>query len=120
MTAEVTQAAPAAAPTKRWDLKSLRATAKRRVLALFEPSGADRPAVWHRRAPSVASVVARTKAGDWVKGDQHPAVEFPGRAWGYLVAVPLTAAGHFVIWVGQSATRTVIAFAVVTLVAVSW
>lgn len=69
-------------------------------------------AVYEARPVSLADVVAYTQEGGWVPGDQPEALEIAGRIYGYLVAVPVTAAAYALAWLVQHPLRLVIALVI--------
>jgi len=72
------------------------------------PRGA-RGSVWSESPASIAELVAYTAAGDWVPGERAPVLEFLGKAYGYLVAVPVSIALYAVAWLLQRPGRFALA-----------
>lgn len=66
--------------------------------------------------PSLAAMAAYTRAGNWVPGERHPWLEAAGKAYGYLVALPVSAALYAVSLVFQRPGRLALASFVLTVV----
>jgi hypothetical protein len=54
---------------------------------------------------SVRECIAYTKAGGWMPGDRAPWLENIGKAYGYCIAIPATAALDVLEWFVQRPTR---------------
>ena len=107
--AEATRTRPRARPP-------LSERVKRRLSGRTSRSPAPRTrrsSIWSESPASIADLVAYTAAGDWVPGEQAPVLEFLGKAYGYLVAVPVSVALYAVAWLLQRPGR----FALACLVA---
>jgi hypothetical protein len=50
------------------------------------------------KPPSIRDRVEYTREGGWMPGDRAPWLEFLGKAYGYLLAIPVTAALYAVSW----------------------
>lgn len=61
--------------------------------------------VFREPPPAVAEVVAYTRSGDWVPGEQADWLEFLGKAYGWLVAVPVSLGLYSVAWLIQRPAR---------------
>jgi len=70
---------------------------------------AARGSIWAESPASIADLLAYTKAGDWVPGEQAPVLEFLGKVYGYLVAVPTSIALYAVAWLLQRPGRLALA-----------
>lgn len=66
--------------------------------------------------PPLADLAAYTRAGDWVPGEQHRLLEAAGKAYGYLIAIPISAALYVVALLIQRPTRAGLAVLVLTVV----
>ncbi len=78
-----------------------------------------RSSIWSQSPPSVDDVVAYTRSGAWVPGDQHPLLENAGKAYGYVVAVPVTVSAYAVAFVFQRPVRLLATVAFLVLLVVS-
>lgn len=67
------------------------------------------------RPSSIAALLAYTRAGGWVPGERPDWVEWPGKAYGYVVAVPVTAALYAVAAVVARPSRLLLAGVVLGL-----
>ena len=76
---------------------------------------ADR-SIWSESPASIKSLVEYTKAGDWVPGEQAEILEFFGKAYGYLIAVPVSAALYAIAWLLQRPGRFLLTCVVLTIV----
>ncbi|WP_028930568.1 hypothetical protein [Pseudonocardia asaccharolytica] len=61
--------------------------------------------LWRDGPASPADVVAYTRSGAWIPGEQAPILEFLGKAYGWLLALPVTVAGAAALWVLQRPSR---------------
>jgi len=52
-------------------------------------------------------VVAYTRAGGWVPGNNSWQVELPGKVYGWTVAVPVTVLAHLLLWTIQRPARLI-------------
>lgn len=92
--------------------------ALRRRLADRKAPTARQPAeLWSLAPPSVADLAAYTRSGHWVPGERAPVLEAIGKAYGYLVAIPVSAALYALAWVLQRPARLLLA---VLLLFVLW
>lgn len=66
--------------------------------------------------PAVAELVAYTRSGDWVPGERSEWLEFFGRAYGWLVAVPVSLGLYSVAWLLQRPMRVLFTCLVISLV----
>lgn len=73
--------------------------------------------VFRAPPPAVAEIVAYTRAGDWVPGDQAPWLEILGKTYGWLIAVPVSIALYSIAWLLQRPTRLFLAG---VLVGIAW
>jgi hypothetical protein len=71
--------------------------------------------LWATSPASLADLRAYIHSADWVPGDEL-LLEVAGRAYGYLVAIPLSAALYAVAWVIQRPGRFALACAVALVV----
>lgn len=67
---------------------------------------------FHSAPASVADVIAYTRSGDWVPGEQARVLEAAGKAYGWVIAVPLSIAAYALVWVLQRPARAFLAAAV--------
>lgn len=73
-------------------------------------AGLDRPGgAWTAAPPSLAALAAYVAAADWAPDDPAPLLVLLGRAYGWLVVIPVTAAGYAALWVLARPTRLAIA-----------
>jgi hypothetical protein len=77
---------------------------------------ATRSSIWSESPASIADLVAYTAAGDWVLGEKAPVLEFLGKAYGYLVAVPVSVVLYAVAWLLQRPGRFALAWLVALVV----
>lgn len=66
--------------------------------------------------PSLADLAAYTRAGDWIPGERHPWLEAAGKVYGYLVALPASAALYAISLIMQRPGRLVLTAFVLTVV----
>lgn len=66
--------------------------------------------------PSLADLAAYTRAGEWVPGERHPWLEAAGKAYGYLVALPVSAALYAISLLIQRPGRLALASFVLAVV----
>lgn len=67
---------------------------------------------WTDRPRSLAEIERYTRAGGWVPGDHPKWVEAPGYAYGYVIALPLSALGYAGLWVLQRPSRVFVSLVV--------
>ena len=67
---------------------------------------------------TVHQVWKYTRAGGWVPGKRARRIEFFGKLYGYLIAVPVTALAFIALWFVQRPTRVV--FGVILWFALGW
>jgi hypothetical protein len=65
--------------------------------------------MWDGTPATIRQVAARTSAGGWVPGDRAPWLEFFGKVYGWVIAVPVTAAAFIGCWLVQRPSRVVLA-----------
>lgn len=70
---------------------------------------------FHSAPASIAEVITYTRSGDWVPGEQARLLEAAGKAYGWLIAVPLSIAAYALVWILQRPARMVLAAAVGTV-----
>lgn len=87
-----------------------------RVRAALPADGdVRRSSPFHSAPASVADVIAYTRSGDWVPGEQARLLEAAGKAYGWIVAVPLSIAAYALVWVLQRPARMLLASIVATV-----
>lgn len=64
---------------------------------------------WASPPPSLAALHAYTRGGEWVPGERAPVLEFLGKSYGYLIAIPVHAVAYAVLWVVERPTRLLLA-----------
>lgn len=64
---------------------------------------------WAAPPPSLAELHRYVADGEWVPGDRAPILEFLGRAFGFLVVLPVHAVAYGALWVLARPTRLGIA-----------
>ena len=67
---------------------------------------------------TLADVIAYTRAGGWVPGERVAWLEWVGKTYGWLVAVPVTGIAYLGVWFIQRPTRLL--FGLALLVAARW
>lgn len=72
--------------------------------------------VFRTPPPALAEIVAYTRSGAWVPGEQAPWLEFFGKAYGWLLAVPVSLCLYVVAWLLQRPARLATATAVAGIV----
>ncbi len=70
---------------------------------------------WTAQPPSLEALVEYTRAGGWVPGEHPEWVEAPGKVYGYLVALPVTAVLYALALIVQRPSRLVLAVLVAGL-----
>lgn len=87
-----------------------------RIQTLFSGSTKDstnrdvrRVSPFHAPPPSLHELQRYTKSGAWVPGDQAPWLEGLGKAYGFGIALPTSAALYSVAWLLQRPTRLFLA-----------
>jgi hypothetical protein len=68
--------------------------------------------VFRTPPPALAEIVAYTRSGAWVPGEQAPWLEFLGKAYGWVLAVPISLCLYVVAWLLQRPARVALASAV--------
>jgi len=82
--------------------------------AVREETGqAGHRSFWRVGPATVADVVAWVRDGAVVPGERHPALEFLGRAYGWLLAVPVTVLAYALAYVVQRPSRFLTALGVI-------
>ncbi len=76
------------------------------------------PAPWTTPPPSLDALHRYTSGGEWVPGERAPVLEFLGKAYGYLISIPVHAAAYAVLWLVARPTRLLLA--VVIVAALRW
>lgn len=106
--------------------RRLRRRATRRRAALVATRRPRRPArvrrpseLWSTPPTSVADLLAYTRSGAWVPGERAPVLEAAGKAYGYLVAVPVSVLLYAVAWLLQRPGRLLLGAVVVVIVRLS-
>lgn len=74
---------------------------------------------WQEGAATPAGVLAYTRAGDWVPGEQEVWLERLGKAYGYL-ALLITVAVTYPLWIVQRPSRFALASALLGLLWLTW
>lgn len=74
---------------------------------------------WTGRPPSLRSVWDYTRAGGWVPGDRSALVEFPGKFYGYCIAIPVLAVLYAVSLLVARPSRLLVAVLVLGLIVVT-
>jgi hypothetical protein len=69
--------------------------------------------IYRGHPASIQELVAYTRDGDWVPGDQHQVLEALGRAYGYLIAIPVSFLLYGACWALQRPLRFVTAISLV-------
>lgn len=87
--------------------------------AVFGPARRDQDLV-HAQPESLAALAKRIRSGDYVAGDKHPGWERVGKAWGQIVAIPVTAACYGLAWLVQQPGRSMVAAALTLVAAGTW
>lgn len=80
------------------------------------PQVTPRTGLWRARPSSLASLHAYTRAGGWMPGEQPLPLEAAGMAYGWLIALPVTAVLYGLAWIVQRPSRA----AVTALLALVW
>jgi hypothetical protein len=87
-----------------------------RIRTLFSGTAKDstnrdvrRVSPFHAPPPSLHELLRYTKSGAWVPGDQAPWLEGLGKAYGFGIALPTSAALYSVAWLLQRPTRLFLA-----------
>ena len=90
----------------------------KRVRAAGEVVARDvrRVPVFRAAPPAVIELIGYTRAGDWVPGDQAPFLEFLGKAYGWLIAVPISLVLYSVAWLLQRPARLTLAVFIAAIV----
>lgn len=60
---------------------------------------------FHAPPASIAELVAYTQSGAWVPGERAPVLEAIGKAYGWLVAIPISVGIYAFAWVVQRPMR---------------
>ncbi len=68
---------------------------------------------------SLAALVAHTQRGDWAPGEQHPALEWAGWLYGWLVAIPVSVGLYGAAWLLQRPGRLAALVTIVVALAVA-
>lgn len=76
--------------------------------------------VWTAQPPSLEALRSYTAQGGWVPGDLPWYAELPGKAYGYAVAIPLTALLYATSLLVQRPSRLIGAVLVLTLLYLFW
>lgn len=75
--------------------------------------------VWHSTPPPLASVIASAKNPTQVPAD-HTGLRRAMQAYGWAVALPLTALGYVLVWLHQHPARAIPTDLLITALAVLW
>lgn len=93
-------------------LRLLRGIAARReASAQWRARDVRRISPFYSPPAAIAELVAYTRSGAWVPGEQAPVLEAAGRAYGWVIAVPVSVALYAVAWVIQRPARCALAAA---------
>jgi hypothetical protein len=94
-----------------------------RIHALFSSTAKDtnsrdvrRVSPFHAPPPSLHELLRYTRSGAWVPGDQAPWLEGLGKAYGYAISLPTSAALYSFAWLLQRPTRLFLAAVVAGVV----
>lgn len=80
------------------------------------PQVTPRTGMWRARPSSLAAIHEYTRAGGWMPGEQPLPLEAAGMAYGWLIALPVTAVLYGLAWVVQRPSRA----AVTALLVLVW
>lgn len=96
------------------------ATIITRAATITGRKGRGVAASWSEGISSPAELIAYTRDGEWVPGEQAPWLERAGKAYGYGIALPATLLLLALAWVVQRPSRFALALVAVVVVVLTW